>query len=97
MKTGFISVFLWMALGSADAQSIKEAESKNGEREFSIQWVAQYPAPRNKKKEKENSFSTILLGEDQKNSLSKKNKNWFTNLLFGKAADELIKPMSILA
>lgn len=97
LKIGLAGVSLLMMLFSSNAQGIKEEVSNDEDRKFSVQWVAQYPAIKNEKKEKENSFSTILLGEGEKNSAPKRNKNWFTNLLFGKAPDELIKPMSILA
>jgi DNA-binding beta-propeller fold protein YncE len=83
----------------SEAQENLFDKSEKVDTNYSVRWLAQFPAVINKKetKQKQNSISKILLGKNNKETSSEKNKNWFTNLLFGKKPANLVKPMSVLA
>ena len=89
-------VIVYCPSGFAQENQQKLIGHKN--ENYSIIWVSQYPAVKDKKKDKkENNISDILLGENNKKT-SKRNKNkWFSNLIFGKKNADLVKPMSVLA
>jgi DNA-binding beta-propeller fold protein YncE len=92
--TLFIAICI-SAKGQQNNAVIHSVDDKN----YSITWVSQYPAAINKKKtkEKQNDISKILPGEENGENKIKKNKNWFTDILFGKKSTVLVKPMSVLA
>ena len=99
-RRGFFTVALVIVIFfTAVGQSTGLSDEMNRNQDYSIQWVSQYPAAKNKKKtkEKQNGISKILLGEESAESKSQKNKNWFTDLLFGKKSTGLVKPMSVFA
>ena len=52
---------------------------------YDIRWVSQYPTAK----------AENVSGRKEKNS--RRNNNWFTNLIFGKKPDNLVKPMSVVA
>jgi DNA-binding beta-propeller fold protein YncE len=92
--TLFIAICI-SAKGQQNNSGIHSQDDNN----YSIKWVSQYPAVKNKKKtkEKQNNISKILLGKENGEDKIKKNKNWFTDILFGKKSTGLVKPMSVLA
>lgn len=66
-------------------QKIDLVDPSQKSSDYNIRWVSQYPATKEKKSSNKN---------ERKN---RKNKNWFTDLIFGKKPDYLVKPMSIVA
>jgi len=54
-------------------------------KQYDIRWVSQYPATKEKK------------ASGKKERKTNRNSNWFTDLIFGKKPDALIKPMSVVA
>ncbi|MCD4736036.1 MAG: 6-bladed beta-propeller, partial [Bacteroidales bacterium] len=84
---------------STDAQDNTYVKHGPDEKNYSIRWVSQYPLTKSKKetKKKQNNISDILLGKENHKKPKRRNKNWFTNLLFGKKPAALVKPMSVLA
>lgn len=97
LKFLFAGALTMLVLLSARAQETGQLNKSQEDDTYSIQWVSQYPAVKKKKKENQKGISDILLGEETKQKNSRRNKNWFSNLLFGKKPDNLVKPMSVLA
>lgn len=52
---------------------------------YDIRWVSLYPATKEKK------------SSGKKERKTRRNENWFTDLIFGKKPDNLVKPMSVVA
>jgi len=90
-----IFVFCFSTIAQDIGAKVVEQENEN----YSINWVSEYPITKSKKKKKkkENNISDVLLGEDNKGKKSRNNNNWFSNLIFGKKASGLVKPMSVIA
>jgi DNA-binding beta-propeller fold protein YncE len=99
LKTLLTGTLVFVMFFLSKAQETQLVQPEYADTNYSVRWVGQYPAVKNKKetKQKQNGISKILLGEDNKETSAEKNKNWFTNLLFGKKPANLVKPMSVLA
>ncbi|MEN8229894.1 MAG: 6-bladed beta-propeller [Bacteroidota bacterium] len=91
MNQGFILKLLLtgtlviLILDDVSGQEPNPAIPSQEDRNYSIQWVSQYPAIKDNRK------------SGHKERKSRQKRNWFTDLIFGKKADDLVKPMSVVA
>jgi len=88
IQTGTLVFAAFFSVSAQDHDTIK---NEHDHESYSVRWVSQYPALTIKKE------ASTEKDKDLNKRSSKKNKNWFTNLLFGKKPADLIKPMSVLA
>jgi len=66
-------------------QSQNPVNHSQNKKNYSIHWVSQFPEAKSRKK------------SDNKERKTRKNKNWFSDLIFGEKSADLVKPMSVLA
>jgi DNA-binding beta-propeller fold protein YncE len=82
LVTGTLIIAACYCLGGQDPVPVTPGE---GGSNYAIEWISQYPATRTGKESKE---------ERKRN---RKNSRWFSDLIFGKKPDVLVKPMSVVA
>jgi len=81
LLTGTLAFIYMCSWGQEADPSVSNLEQAN----YDIRWVSQYPATKEKK------------SSGKKEKKTRRNTNWFTDLVFGKKPASLIKPMSIVA
>lgn len=81
LLTGTLASVLIMAQGQDQNAHIPAQNNP----EYEVRWIGQYPVIQNKE------------GSKNREGKRRKNRNWFTDLIFGKKPDGLVKPMSIVA
>lgn len=81
LLTGTWVFYCFCALGQ-DVDALTPIQTYS---DYEIRWVSQYPAGKEKKT------------TDKKERKRGRKKNWFTDLIFGKSPDNLVKPMSLVA
>jgi len=75
-------VFICFCAWGQDVDPVPPSQTNS---DYDIRWVSQYPANKEKK-----------ASSKQERKTGRK-KNWFTDLIFGKKPDNLVKPMSLVA